>query len=54
MGTYFIGAIFTFGTATAKDLQTILITRFFSGAFAAAAVTNTGGVLADICEHLCG
>lgn len=46
--TYFIAAAFTFGTAAAKDMQTILITRFFSGLFGSAPVANTGGVMADI------
>ncbi|RKK92086.1 hypothetical protein BFJ68_g16000 [Fusarium oxysporum] len=45
---YFIAAIFAFGTATAKDIQTVLITRFFSGLFGSAPVTITGGVMADI------
>lgn len=45
---YFISACFSFGTATAKDIQTILITRFFAGLFGSAPVTNTGGVLGDI------
>ncbi|KAF5613021.1 fluconazole resistance protein, partial [Fusarium sp. NRRL 25303] len=45
---YFIAAVFSFGTATAKDIQTILITRFFSGLFGSAPVTITGGVMADI------
>lgn len=45
---YFIAAIFSFGTATAKDLQTVMITRFFTGFFGSAPVTNTGGVLGDI------
>jgi hypothetical protein len=45
---YFIGAMFSFGTGAAKDIQTILITRFFTGLFASAPVTNTGGVLSDI------
>ncbi|RQM05778.1 hypothetical protein DH86_00004153, partial [Scytalidium sp. 3C] len=45
---YFIAAIFSFGTATAKDIQTVLITRFFAGFFGSAPVANTGGVLADI------
>ncbi|KAL1635899.1 hypothetical protein SLS58_010067 [Diplodia intermedia] len=45
---YFISAIFAFGTATAKDIQTVMITRFFAGLFASAPVTNTGGVLGDI------
>ncbi|KAG0155383.1 hypothetical protein PDIDSM_959 [Penicillium digitatum] len=45
---YFLAAIFSFATATAKDVQTIMITRFFTGFFGAAPVTNTGGVLSDI------
>ena len=45
---YFLAAIFSFGTATAKDIQTIAITRFFAGFFGSAPVTNTGGVLGDI------
>lgn len=40
--------IFSFGSATAKDIQTLLITRFFAGVFGSAPVTNTGGVIADI------
>lgn len=45
---YFIAGCFSFGTAAAKDIQTILITRFFAGLFGSAPVTNTGGVLGDI------
>lgn len=45
---YFIAGIFSFGTATAKDIQTVLITRFMTGLFGSAPVTNTGGVLGDI------
>ncbi|OIW33159.1 MFS multidrug transporter [Coniochaeta ligniaria NRRL 30616] len=45
---YFVAAVFSFGTATAKDIQTILITRFFAGLFGSAPVTNTGGAMADI------
>lgn len=45
---YFVAAIFSFGTAAAKDIQTIIITRFFAGFFGSAPVTNTGGVLGDI------
>ncbi|RAO65497.1 uncharacterized protein BHQ10_001509 [Talaromyces amestolkiae] len=48
MTPYFIAGIFAFGTATAKDIQTVLITRFFTGFFGSAPVTNTGGVLGDI------
>ncbi|PNP39175.1 hypothetical protein TGAMA5MH_08852 [Trichoderma gamsii] len=45
---FFIAACFVFGTATAKDLQTVMITRFFTGLFGSAPVTNTGGVMADM------
>ena len=45
---YFIAICFTFGTATAENIQTVLITRFFAGVFGSAPVTNTGGVLGDI------
>lgn len=48
LAPYFISAIFAFGTATAKDIQTVMITRFFAGVFGSAPVTNTGGVLGDI------
>lgn len=44
----FIAMCFSFGTATAKDLQTIMLTRFFGAFFASAPVTNTGGVLGDL------
>jgi MFS family permease len=43
-----MAAIFSFGTASAKDIQTVLITRFFCGFFGAAPIVSTGGVLADI------
>lgn len=48
LAPYFIAAIMSFGTATAKDLQTVMLTRFFTGIFASAPITNTGGVLSDI------
>jgi DHA1 family multidrug resistance protein-like MFS transporter len=44
----FVAMCFSFATATAKDFQTIMITRFFGAFFAAAPVTNTGGVLGDL------
>lgn len=44
----FIAICFSFATATAKDFQTIMITRFFGAFFASAPVTNTGGVLGDL------
>lgn len=40
--------LFSFATATAKDIQTVLITRFFGGVFGSAPLCNTGGVMADI------
>ncbi|KAF2136840.1 uncharacterized protein K452DRAFT_236804 [Aplosporella prunicola CBS 121167] len=48
LAPYFVAAMFTFGSATAKDVQTVMITRFFAGFFASAPITNTGGVLGDI------
>jgi len=45
---YFLAGIFSFATGAGKDIQTILITRFFTGFFGSAPVTNTGGVLGDI------
>ncbi|KAK2608551.1 hypothetical protein QQS21_002897 [Conoideocrella luteorostrata] len=44
----FISICFCFGTATAKDFQTLMLTRFFGAFFASAPVTNTGGVLGDL------
>ncbi|KAK4505246.1 hypothetical protein PRZ48_003209 [Zasmidium cellare] len=44
----FIFGCFTFGGGAAKDFQTLMICRFFSGLFGSAPVTNTGGVLGDI------
>ncbi|KAH8681639.1 major facilitator superfamily domain-containing protein, partial [Xylariales sp. PMI_506] len=44
----FISICFSFATATSKDLQSIMITRFFGAFFASAPVTNTGGVLGDL------
>lgn len=44
----FVATIFAFGGGAAKDIQTIMICRFFQGFFGSAPVTNTGGVLGDI------
>lgn len=44
----FVAICFSFGSATAKDFQTLMITRFFGAFFASAPVTNTGGVLGDL------
>ncbi|PHH86946.1 hypothetical protein CDD83_9545 [Cordyceps sp. RAO-2017] len=48
MAPMFVAACFSFGSAVAKDLQTLMITRFFGAFFASAPVTNTGGVLGDL------
>ncbi len=40
--------IFSFASATAKDVQTLMISRFFGGVFGGAPLSNVGGVLADI------
>ena len=44
----FISGIFALGCGAGKDIQTVIITRFFQGLFGSAPVTNTGGVLGDI------
>lgn len=44
----FVAVCFSFATATAKDLQTVMISRFFGAFFASAPITNTGGVLGDL------
>ncbi|KAK8081196.1 hypothetical protein PG997_009014 [Apiospora hydei] len=43
-----VAICFSFGSAVAKDLQTLMLTRFFGAFFASAPVTNTGGVLGDL------
>jgi MFS family permease len=43
-----IAICFSFGSATAKDFQTLMLTRFFGAFFSSAPVTNTGGVLGDL------
>lgn len=40
--------LFSFASATAENIQTLLITRFFGGVFGGAPLSNVGGVLADI------
>jgi MFS family permease len=44
----FVSICFSFGSAVAKDFQTLMLTRFFGGYFSSAPVTNTGGVLGDL------
>ncbi|KAI2621529.1 polyamine transporter 1 [Hypomontagnella submonticulosa] len=44
----FVSICFSFGSAVAKDFQTLMLTRFWGAIFASAPVTNTGGVLGDL------
>ncbi|KAF2798597.1 MFS general substrate transporter [Melanomma pulvis-pyrius CBS 109.77] len=40
--------IFSIASAVAKDVQTIIISRFFGGVFGGAPLSNVGGVMVDI------
>ncbi|KZV65969.1 MFS polyamine transporter [Peniophora sp. CONT] len=44
--------LFIIGQALAQNIETLLITRFFSGFFACAPLTNSGGVIADIWDPI--
>lgn len=44
-------SIFTISTAVAKDIQTVMITRFFSGLFSAAPLACVPAVYADLFDH---
>ncbi|KAH6849744.1 major facilitator superfamily domain-containing protein [Chaetomium sp. MPI-CAGE-AT-0009] len=46
--TYFGLAAFSAGAAGAQDIHTLIILRFFAGAFGASPLTNSGGVIADM------
>lgn len=48
IATMLIYCLFHLGQALAPNIQTLLITRFLSGVFASAPLTNCGGVIADI------
>lgn len=45
---YFIFGIFLIGVATAENLQTIMLCRFFAGLMASAPISNVAGALADL------
>ena len=47
-----IGGIFTIASATAKDIQTLIICRFFTGACGASQLTVVPGVLADVYDNI--
>jgi MFS family permease len=46
--TFTIYTLFHLGQARANNMTTLLVTRFFCGFFAAAPLTNSAGVIADI------
>ncbi len=47
-GTYAVLTAFNAGAAGAKNIQTLIILRFFAGAFGSSPLTNAGGVIADM------
>ncbi|CAF1472609.1 unnamed protein product [Adineta steineri] len=46
--TYLALTAFNAGTAGSQNMQTVIILRFFSGAFGSSPLTNAGGTLADV------
>lgn len=46
--SFFLLAAFCAGCAGAQNIQTLLILRFFAGAFGSAPLTNAGGVVSDM------
>lgn len=48
---YFLAAVFSFATAAAKDIQTIIITRFFAGFFGSA-VSRSLARLSYLCNSV--
>ncbi|CAD6594210.1 MAG: hypothetical protein ASARMPREDX12_008425 [Alectoria sarmentosa] len=46
--TYGVLAAFNAGAAGARNIQTLIILRFFAGAFGSSPLTNAGGVIADM------
>ncbi|KAB8338767.1 hypothetical protein FH972_021712 [Carpinus fangiana] len=47
-GTYAMLTIFNAGAASSQNIQTLIILRFFAGAFGSSPLTNAGGVIADM------
>jgi multidrug resistance protein len=47
-GTYAALTVFNAGAAGSQNIQTLLILRFFAGAFGSSPLTNAGGVIADM------
>ncbi|KAF4124227.1 Major Facilitator Superfamily [Geosmithia morbida] len=46
--TYMALTAFNAGTAGAENIETLILLRFFAGAFGSSPLTNSGGVIADI------
>ncbi|KAK0623351.1 major facilitator superfamily domain-containing protein [Immersiella caudata] len=46
--TYMALTVFNAGAAGSKNIETLIILRFFAGAFGSSPMTNCGGVIADI------
>jgi MFS family permease len=47
-GTFFAITAFLAGSCGAQDMTTLIILRFFAGAFGSSPLTNAGGVIADM------
>ena len=47
-GTYGVLTAFNAGAAGSQNIQTLVILRFFAGAFGSSPLTNAGGVIADM------
>merc|ERR1711939_1132050 len=47
-GTYAVLTAFNAGAAGAQNIETLIILRFFAGAFGSSPLTNAGGVIADM------
>ncbi|KAM7207356.1 Major facilitator superfamily domain containing protein [Naviculisporaceae sp. PSN 640] len=46
--TYMALTVFNAGATGSKNIETLIILRFFAGAFGSSPLTNSGGVIADI------
>ncbi|KIH92917.1 hypothetical protein SPBR_02514 [Sporothrix brasiliensis 5110] len=46
--TYTVLTLFNVGAAVSQNIQTLIIMRFFAGAFGSSPLTNAGGVIADL------
>ncbi|CAN8096148.1 unnamed protein product [Discula destructiva] len=48
LAPFAVAVAMSLGTAASKDIQTYLITRFFTGLFSSSSITSTGGVFVDL------